>query len=194
MGFFIFTGIISHTGTIKLITDKSISVRADLAKNLNVGDSISVNGVCLTITKNTNQDFFIDYVEETSKKTNIRNLEINDLVNLELPATPNSLLSGHIVQGHVDTTGRLVENKQKANSRELVFEFDSKFAKYLVDKGSVAINGIALSVNQPTENSFWVAIIPHTWNNTVLKNIKIGDEINLEFDVIAKYIERLLVK
>ncbi len=189
-----FTGIVTHLGSIK---EKSagklvISVPADLFPKLISGMSVAVNGICLTVTNlQEPNEFSIDFMPETENKTNIRYLQKNDLVNLELPVTPETLLAGHIVQGHIDGVAQIQKIEEQENSRLLAFSFDPKFMKYVVEKGSIALNGISLTVISAGKNFFTVGIIPHTWEVTMLHKTKAGDFVNVEVDVVAKYVERL---
>ncbi len=191
-----FTGIVTHIGKISKKTNQALKIKADqnfLAK-AKKGLSVSVNGICFTV-KDNNKDYFkIDFMPETEKKTNIKYLKTNDLVNLEFPVTPSSLISGHILQGHIDTVSKILDIKISGNSRILKLSISNAFAKYIVEKGSIAINGISLTVIKAGKNYFTVGIIPYTWENTMLKFIKIGDFLNIEVDILAKYIEKLLKK
>lgn len=188
-----FTGIITNLGKISEIKNKKLKIATDkkLLDKLNRGDSISVDGVCLTVADVGNNSFGVEIIPETESKTSLQYLKKGSLINLELPATSNTFLSGHIVQGHVDGLGELESIKIAGNSRILKFSVPSKIAKYLVEKGSVAINGISLTIIEVKNNQFSVGIIPHTWKNTMLKNLKLGDFVNLEVDILAKYLERL---
>lgn len=195
-GFFIntmFTGIITHLGEVinksenKLITKTDQSLIGKLSK----GTSIAVDGICLTVVDLIDNSFSIDFMPETEKKTNIKYLQIGSMVNLELPATPEFFLSGHIVQGHVDKVGRLEKIKEKGNSYILKFSIPKDLSKYIIEKGSIAVNGISLTVIDIEDNFFTVGIIPHTWDKTMLYTIKLGDYVNIEVDVLAKYLEKL---
>lgn len=181
-----FTGIITNLGKVKARTKDTLSVVS--GKKLLKGDSISVDGICLTVIKTGKDYFVVNFIEETANKTNIKYLQAGDLVNLELPVTPNSFLSGHIVQGHVDGLGRLVEIKTGI----LRVVVPVKLSKYIVEKGSISINGISLTVIKTGNNFFTVGIIPYTWENTMLHTLNPGDLVNIEVDILAKYIERLV--
>lgn len=187
-----FSGIISHLGQITTKKGKLLQISADqkFLDLFKLGDSISVNGICLTVTQKDKKSFSADFMPETENRTNLKYLKVGELVNLELPATPNSFLSGHIVQGHIDTISRLINIKK--DSRILKFEISSAFLKYIVEKGSIAVNGISLTVISAEKNFFTCGIIPHTWENTMLKKIKPGDFVNIEFDILGKYIEKLI--
>ena len=190
-----FTGIITHLGKLAKKEGSVFTFNAgqDFCKKIKKGTSIAVNGVCLTIlNKPFGNHFSIEVMPETLDKTILGNLRIDNLVNLELPVTPETFLSGHIVQGHVDGVSKLLEVKNKGNSRILKFSTPPAFIKYIVPKGSIAINGISLTVIESKKDCFTVGIIPHTWENTMLKTTKPGYWINIEVDILAKYLERLL--
>lgn len=189
-----FTGIITHLGKVVDKSENSLIIKADkgLINSLSKGASIAVNGICLTVVNVTEASFRVDFMPETEKKTMIKYLQTNSLVNLELPATVNSLLSGHIVQGHIDGVAKLATITQKGNSTILKFLIPKELPKYIVEKGSIAINGISLTVIEVQKNFFTVGIIPHTWDKTMLCTIKPGDYFNIEVDILAKYIEKLI--
>jgi len=189
-----FTGIISHLGTVTQKTDTDLKIKTDsaLLKKLSMGTSIAVNGICLTVVSKDKTTFGINFMPETAEKTNIQYLQTENKVNLELPATADTLLSGHIVQGHVDGVGKITSMVKKGNSYVFAFSLPKKLKKYLVEKGSITINGISLTVISVTSDEFTVGIIPHTWESTMLHEAKVGDFVNLEVDVLAKYIENLI--
>ncbi|HWY79811.1 MAG TPA: riboflavin synthase [Candidatus Sulfotelmatobacter sp.] len=189
-----FTGIITHLGTVKKKTDVLLSITTDkeLLKQLTNGTSIAINGICLTVVSRDNDSFSINYMPETAKKTNIQYLQPAYKVNLELPATTNTLLSGHIVQGHIDSIGKITSIEKKGNSLMFTFIIPKSLNKYIVEKGSISVNGISLTVVSVTEGQFSVGIIPHTWEKTMLHTTKVGDYINVEVDVLAKYLEKLI--
>ena len=164
-------------------------------RKLDAGTSVSINGVCLTVLEKPTEDFFlVEIMPETETKTNIQKLEINDMVNLELPATLDTFLSGHIVQGHVDATTKIIAIKEDGNSYIFTLSLPEQIAKYIVEKGSITLNGISLTVITLDQKSFTVGIIPHTWKNTMLHTARENDFINIEVDVLAKYVEKLLKK
>lgn len=191
-----FTGIITDTGKIADISRSEIKIRASksLVRKLDRGASISVNGTCLTVTQKRNDSFAANVMSETRVRTNLRYLKRGELVNLELPATPHSFLSGHLVQGHIDGTARLQHIIKKGTSRFLKFSFSPTLAKYVVQKGSIAVDGIALTIVEAGKSYFSVGIIPHTWATTAIHTTHIGAMANIEVDVIAKYVEKLLQK
>ena len=189
-----FTGIIEKIGTIKSIEENNnssiISIEIHDSK-YSLGDSICVNGVCLTIENITEQTYTFSVSPETNKLTNLKNLKKDSSVNIESSLTINKLISGHIVQGHIDTTSEIIEIQQKDNSWFIKFSIDLEYAKYLIKKGSVSIDGVSLTVNDVTKNQFNVMIIPHTYQNTIFKSYKKGSIVNVEIDILAKYIEKL---
>jgi len=186
-----FTGIVNHQGNISSTARNKLVVESELAKKLTVGDSISVNGICLTVTEKYTDHFVVDFTPETAAKTTILKLAAGDKVNLELPATASTLLSGHIVQGHIDTTASLIKIQKTGNARRLGFKIAEKFGRYIANKGSVAIDGISLTVSSVHGGEFTVHIIPHTWQKTTLNKLRIGDDVNVEVDILAKYIGKL---
>lgn len=189
-----FTGIITHLGTVLAKTENSLTVGIDpsLTQKLAQGTSISVNGICLTTVSLKKDSFSINFMPETAQKTNIQFLDKGSLVNLELPATSETFLSGHIVQGHIDTVGKITGIKKQGNSHLFTFAIPKTLEKYIVQKGSIAVNGISLTVIDVTSSYFTVGIIPHTWKKTMLHKAKVGDMVNLEADVLAKYLEKLV--
>lgn len=192
-----FTGIISHTGKLKKAQDSIFTFLApkSFCKCIGKGTSIAINGVCLTMAYKLNLDSFsVEIMPETLKRSMFGKLKINDLVNLELPVTLNTLLSGHIVQGHVDGIGKIEEVKKEGESKILKISISKNLDKYIVEKGSIAVNGVSLTVIETTSLYFTVGIIPYTWDHTMLCQIKIGDLVNLEVDILAKYVESLTNK
>jgi riboflavin synthase len=189
-----FTGIITHLGTVreKTVSDLKIQTSPDLLKKLTLGTSIAVDGICLTVVSRDKTSFTINFMPETAAKTNIQNLKTEDKVNLELPATADTLLSGHIVQGHIDGVGKIKSIVKKGNSYIFAFSIPKNLNKYIAEKGSISINGISLTVISVTKDEFTVGIIPHTWDHTMLHQAQAGVLVNLEVDVLAKYIENLI--
>lgn len=187
-----FTGIITNQGKVTKADENRLSIESGLARDLSIGDSISVNGICLTVVNVNDQSFVVDYISETKEKTNISKLRAGDPVNIELPATPNSLLSGHIVQGHVDTTAKVKEIKSEDNQKTFVFELRDNLSKYMVNKGSVTINGVSLTIIKVHNKEFSVGVIPHTYEVTQFSKLKVGDIVNIEVDVLAKYVKKLM--
>jgi riboflavin synthase len=191
-----FTGIIESTAVLvsKLKNGSNIQFEfsSDLSNELKVDQSLSHNGICLTIEKIEKQNYFVTAIDETLKKTNLGELEIGKKVNLERCMLANGRFDGHIVQGHVDQKGICQHINDASGSWEISFSFDASQGNVLVEKGSICINGISLTVFNVTENSFSVAIIPYTWEHTNMSEIKVGQTVNLEFDILGKYISKLL--
>jgi riboflavin synthase len=192
-----FTGLIEEKGKLinKIKTGDGLRLVLTAQKvfdDLNIGSSISVNGVCLTVVELKKDSFAVDTIEETLKKTNLGQLNINDFVNLERPLKADARLGGHFVLGHVDTTGKVESVKELSNSHFMTISYPENFQKYLIYVGSVAIDGVSMTVAEVNNNSFSVGIIPHTWIETVFSNKKPGDSVNLEFDVLGKYVEKIM--
>lgn len=192
-----FTGIIEEVGKVKSVVQKGkarvFAISSEkLLNDIKIGDSVAVNGVCLTVFEKLNEYFKVEAVEETIKKTNLGNLKTGDRVNLELSLKLGDRLGGHIVLGHVDTTG-VIENILKLkNSWIFEIKFPIEFRKYIIPKGSIAVDGISLTIAEVDDSKFKVSIIPFTWENTNLKFKRSGDRVNLEFDFFGKYIESFL--
>ena len=189
-----FTGIILETGVVARASQSALAIRAGraLLRKLAAGVSIAVDGVCLTVTKKDAVSFYADIMEETRGRTALSALSRGARVNLELPATAHSFLAGHIVQGHVDGTAILARAVKKNNSRILKFSIAPALSKYIVGKGSVAVNGISLTVIDAGRNFFTVGIVPRTWKATTLRQLSKGDRVNIEVDVLAKYAQKIL--
>lgn len=190
-----FTGIITHLGKVESIYNSKYTFSADSSffKQVRGGSSVSVNGVCLTVISNPKSNrFTIEVMPETARKTMLVNLAIGDMVNLELPATYKTFLSGHIVQGHADGVGIITNISNEGNSRILTIGIDKHLTHYIVEKGSISVNGISLTVISAKDDHFTVGIIPYTWNHTMLYTIKINSKVNIEVDILAKYAEKLL--
>ena len=189
-----FTGIIENTGLIKEIiatgTNKSFWIASPLAGDLKVDQSLSHNGVCLTVEEINNGMHRVTAIEETILKTNVDTWAEDTVINLERCMQLNSRLDGHIVQGHVDCTAVCTEMKAKDGSWEYSFTFPQEFAALVIEKGSVCVNGISLTAFNVSNNSFTVAIVPYTYNNTNIKNIVLNSVVNIEWDLLGKYILR----
>ena len=189
-----FTGIIETIGTVFQITqegsNKHFQISSTLSHELKVDQSLAHNGVCLTVTAIDTDKYWVTAVDETLKRTNLGNLKVADEVNLERAMHYNGRLDGHIVQGHVDTIGYCTRVDEKDGSWEYYFEYEPNPQNLLVDKGSICINGVSLTVVNPTLNTFNVAIIPYTYEHTTFKHLKAGMTVNLELDVLGKYIAR----
>lgn len=190
-----FTGIIETTGTIQSIeqsgTNISFWVASSLANELKVDQSLSHNGVCLTVEAIENDLHRVTAIEETLQKTNLGALSVGSIVNLERCMQMNGRLDGHIVQGHVDSTAVCTEVITKDGSWEYRFEIDAAFASLIIEKGSITINGTSLTIFDLTENSFKVAIIPYTFHHTNISAVQVGSVVNIEFDMIGKYVNRM---
>ncbi|MES2431794.1 MAG: riboflavin synthase [Bacteroidota bacterium] len=191
-----FTGIIEKTGVIKgvttLGTNKTFLIESDISGELSIDQSVAHNGVCLTVEKINGNIHQLTAVEETLIKTNLNDWNAGSIVNLERCLVMNGRLDGHIVQGHVDTTATCISIADKKGSWEFIFEFDKKFAHYIIEKGSITLNGISLTIFNVTDNTFTVAIIPYTFEHTNMKYLKEKDLVNIEFDMIGKYVVRSL--
>jgi riboflavin synthase len=165
-------------------------LRSSLTDRLKVDQSLAHNGVCLTVVRIEGDIYTVTAVDETLKRTNLGLWKVGERVNLELAMSPTSLLDGHIVQGHVDTTARCVARDALNGSWYFTFAFDTPPQYPLVDKGSVAVNGVSLTVVEPVDTTFSVAIIPYTFEHTTFGNLEVGDCVNIEFDIIGKYIAK----
>ncbi|MBC7797483.1 MAG: riboflavin synthase [Pyrinomonadaceae bacterium] len=192
-----FTGIIEELGKIesleKLGSGARIKIAAQIVTNdVKDGDSIAVNGVCLTALNSQTKSFFADVSDETLQRSTIGSLKVGSPVNLERAVTPATRLGGHIVQGHVDATGNFVSAVQSGDFWTVRIAFPREIARYLVYKGSVSVEGISLTIASLGEDYFEIAVIPKTWEQTNLHDLRGGDAVNLEADVMAKYVERIL--
>lgn len=192
-----FTGIIEELGVIQEIKKSSKSskllIKANkVLENTNVGDSICTNGVCLTVTNLKANSFEADVMAETLRRSNLGNLNVGSKVNLERALTLQSRLGGHIVSGHIDGTGTIISLIKEDNATWVTIKTTNDILRYVVLKGSITIDGISLTVAYVDENVFKVSIIPHTAQETTLLNKSIGETVNLECDVISKYVEKLM--
>ena len=192
-----FTGIIENMSEVVEVKQNKnnldVIFKSDLISELKIDQSISHNGVCLTIADIYDNTYLVNIIKETLDKSNLGLLKKGDQVNIERSMILNARIDGHIVQGHVDQTAVCSNIIEKGGSYEMTFEYEDS-ENVTVEKGSICINGISLTVFNSQENNFSVAIIPYTWDNTNLKNIKIGDTVNLEFDILGKYIAKILSK
>jgi riboflavin synthase len=192
-----FTGIIEALGTITEIVGVDQGIRLEVAADglivdLKVGDSVAVNGVCLTVVGIEGSRAMFDVSAETLSRTSLSELCRGTAVNLERPLTLSALLGGHLVQGHVDATGRFEQVTPSGDGFLVRITFPVQISRYIVEKGSIAVDGISLTVASLGEDWFEIAIIPHTWRVTNLSTLPIGARLNLEVDVIAKYVEKLM--
>ena len=189
-----FTGIIEALGKVSAVKNSGKSSLIDIViKNTNysLGDSICVNGACLTIDNIENDKYSFTISPETNHRTNLKYLSNNQEVNIETSLTINKLISGHLVQGHVDGIVQIIRIQEIDTSWNIRFQIEPGLSKYIIKKGSVTLDGVSLTVNDVSNLEFSVMIIPHTYQNTIFKSYVVGDEINIELDMLAKYIEKL---
>lgn len=193
-----FTGIIQTLGRVKKIDQKEklITFTIESKKKINpkIGASIAINGACMTATSAKGNDFTFDCIAESLKLTNLSTLQLNDEVNLEPALTASQHLDGHIVQGHIDCQGTVKRLSQSKNKCTLEITFPKKIDRYLAHKGSITINGVSLTITKVGATTFQVELIPHTIQETNLKNLRKNAKVNLEVDLIARYLEKLLSK
>ena len=192
-----FTGIIEELGKVEKISKRkeilNIGIKAKkIISNTKIGESVAVNGVCLTVVEKKEGLLFFDCIKETQKFTNLGNLRLNELVNLERPLKMDSLLSGHIVLGHVDGMGRILKKDKEGEEVNLYMEVDREIASYLISNGSIALDGVSLTILDIGENYLSVRLIPYTLRTTTLGFKKPGDYLNIEVDILAKYIKKFL--
>lgn len=192
-----FTGIIEETGIVKRVIKgiKSSILEIEgniILEDMHIGDSIAVNGVCLTVTKKEGRIFTTDVMTETIQRSTLEWLKIDDKVNLERAMAANGRFGGHMVAGHIDGTGEIKACKEEENAVRITITAKEKETRYIVEKGSIAIDGISLTVANVDDDCFEVCVIPHTKEHTTLLHKKIGDVVNIECDVIGKYIEKLM--
>lgn len=194
-----FTGLVEEVGHLRHVkgTGQSLYLTISASKvlsDIHIGDSIAVNGVCLTVTAYTANSFTADVMPETFRKTTLHQLKSGDKLNLERAMSAQGRFGGHIVQGHIDGVGRIKAKTPEGNAIVFVIEpLDSKLLKYVVSKGSITIDGISLTVVHTQEQQLTVSIIPHTMSETVLLDRGVGDMVNLECDILGKYVERLML-
>ena len=189
-----FTGIIKNLGVVKDISDNSLVIKTndENITKIDMGTSVSVDGVCLTVRYITQDNLEFQISNESKNRSIINAYKTNDIVNLELPTTANDFLSGHIVQGHVDEISEVI-NIAEDKKGLWTFEFNSNNSKYLVDKGSVSINGVSLTVVTPNKNTFKVAVIEETYKRTNFQYLQHNSQVNIEYDILSKYVERLII-
>ena len=186
-----FTGIVETKGQVTSVADGQMAIAAPSFDDLAIGGSINVNGACLTVTTLVHDGFTVDVVPETLRRTNLGSVVSGSLVNLERPVPAAGRLDGHIVQGHIDGTARIASLTPDGNSTVICLELATEQARYVVEKGFVAVDGVSLTIVDCGENWFSVAVIPHTLGVTVLGDRSVGDDVNIEVDILAKYVERL---
>jgi riboflavin synthase len=189
--------LIEEIGTIKNIKHEgrsaSITIEAKkILDDIRIGDSISTNGVCLTVTKFSQNQFTVDVMPETMNRSNLKDLKTKDLVNLERAMQINQRFGGHIVSGHIDGTGIIADLKEDENATWVTIKTGKEILKYIIEKGSITIDGISLTVASVSEQDFKVSLIPLTKNDTTLITKKINESVNLECDMVGKYVEKLL--
>lgn len=192
-----FTGIIEEMGTITAVKKNPLEARLTISgekifSDLKIGDSVAVNGVCLTAAEISGKTFTADVMNETFSRSSLSSLKAGSHVNLERAMAADGRFGGHIVAGHVDGTGTITQIKQDSNAIWYTISADSRILKYIVEKGSIAIDGTSLTVASVSKESFRVSIIPHTAKETILSEKKAGDTVNLENDIIGKYVEQLM--
>jgi riboflavin synthase len=192
-----FTGIVEELGTVEAIEDQGDAIRltirsATVLEDAGLGDSISVNGCCLTVTEHDGVTWTADVMQETLDKTSLYGVQPGDRVNLERAVTAHTRLGGHIVQGHVDGVGTIVSRTPSEHWEVVEISLPTALSRYLVDKGSITVDGVSLTVVEAKDESFTVSLIPETLARTTLGSRRPGDRVNLEVDVIAKYVEKLL--
>lgn len=191
-----FTGIVEEIGTVKKIVRGQkayLEIQADkIFSDIHIGDSIAVNGVCLTVTSFSGKVFTADVMNETFSRSSLGSLKTGSHVNLERAMSANGRFGGHIVSGHIDGTGKITNIKKDGNAVWYKISAGENIIKYTVEKGSIAIDGISLTVARIEKDNFSVSIIPHTSEETILSEKKLGDTVNLENDIIGKYVERFL--
>jgi riboflavin synthase len=189
----VFTGIVEEVGIVAKISDSGMTVRASkVLEDVKLGDSIAVNGACLTAVNFTKTEFSVDLSPETMRRTSLGQLSEGSPVNLERALLVSDRMGGHIVQGHVDGTGRIMSTKTEGDSIIFRVRVPKRLNRYIVEKGFVAVDGISLTVVKRGASSFTLAVIPYTLKNTNLVSLSVGDRVNLEADILAKYVESLL--
>ncbi len=194
-----FTGIIEEVGHVKSFQPHQGAATLEIVamktlEGLQVGDSVAVNGVCLTVRERVGSSFQAQLSQETLTRSNLSKVKSGTLVNLERPLLPTSRLGGHFVQGHVDGIGKVLSIETQSEYAVMEFSLPPQIQAYLVEKGSIAVDGISLTVSLLKKDAFQVALIPHTLENTNLRTRRVGEAVNLECDVLAKYVESLLRK
>src|SRR5690625_1606606 len=194
-----FTGIIEEIGEVKEINKGSESLQIkvgakDILSDVQLGDSISVNGVCLTVTSFTETEFDMDVMPETFNDTALRQLKIGSKVNLERAMSANGRFGGHFVSGHVDGVGKIVKRDSRDNAEYFQIQVDPELAKFMMMKGSVSVDGTSLTIFGLEDDTFTISLIPHTQDATILTMKNVGDEVNIECDMLLKYIHQLIFK
>jgi riboflavin synthase len=190
-----FTGIIETGGVVTAVkangSNLTFEIASPLSSSFTIDQSVSHDGVCLTVETIDEDRHTVTAIDETLNKTNLREWKIGSVVNMERCMQMNGRLDGHIVQGHVDTVATCVRREDRQGSWEFSFEMDPEFASLIIEKGSISVNGISLTLFNVTRNGFTVAIIPYTFEHTNMKNLQVSHRVNLEFDIIGKYVNRI---
>ena len=193
-----FTGIIEDLGIVKALnwedTNLNIEIKSSISKELKIDQSVSHNGVCLTVINCNSKTYTVTAIKETLDKTNLNSLKVGSIINIERGLKLGDRLDGHIVQGHIDQVGKCIGFKSLNGSWLFEFEYDPILNNITIEKGSITVNGVSLTVVNSKKNSFSVAIIPYTYLNTNFKELKVESIVNLEFDVVGKYVSRLYSK
>ncbi len=194
-----FSGIIEETGRIERVNKSSRGLRLSISgqevlKDLAIDDSIAVSGVCLTVVDRDEHTFHVEAVQETLQRTTLGTLKVGDRVNLERALRLSDRLGGHFVQGHVDGVGKVVGFQDQLGGKLLAVQLPENLMKYVIEKGSIAVDGVSLTVARVAGNTITIALIPHTLDKTTLGTLQVGDRVNIEVDLIGKYIENLLAK
>lgn len=191
-----FTGIIEDLGTVQSVLteekNKHITITCSFTSELKIDQSVAHNGVCLTVVSINNNEYTVTAINETLEKSNLNNWQKGDIINLERAMVLGSRLDGHIVQGHIDQTAICTDIKEEKGSWVFTFEYSSKTGNVTIEKGSITVNGVSLTVVNSKENQFSVAIIPYTYKHTNFHTFKIGTQVNIEFDVLGKYVARFM--
>lgn len=192
-----FTGIIQFTGRVRRIISSPSGIKMEIESSgdislLKIGDSIAIDGVCLTVVEKKNNSFQVDVAKESFQRSTLKYYRSGTVVNIEFPLTLSTPLGGHIVQGHVDCAGRIISRKREGNGERITVEVPQEWTKYIVEKGSIAIDGMSLTVAKKSGNRIEIAIIPHTLKNTNIALKKAGSYVNIEVDIIGKYVYNFL--
>jgi len=194
----LFSGIVEEVGKVKKLLDKDGEKEIEIElsyidpNELKIGESIAVNGTCLTIISIQKNSFSVEASQETLNRTNLSLLGTNSLVNLERSLKVNDRLSGHIVTGHIDGIGIILSIESRVQSKEFWFRVPENLSKYIVEKGSIVVDGVSLAVNSVRDNDFSVNIIPHTYKVTTFSKMDVSNEVNIECDIVGKYVERFV--
>jgi riboflavin synthase len=190
-----FTGIVEEVGQVKETTSGKLTIGCPIiSQGISIGDSVAVNGACLTVTEIENKQLTVEITPETLRCTNLGQIVKKDRVNLERSLTLTGRLGGHIVQGHIETTGTLLSINQEGNATIMSVSAPKNIMAYVVPKGFIAVDGVSLTIIRPTSTTFTISVIPYSLENTVLRFRKLGDALNLETDIVARYVERLVKK